>query len=61
MKDISQKLAGARIELAALEPTFKNAEMMFQAVDKNRGYLLPWLGWAAPDVTKAPEDSFAAL
>lgn len=49
------------LELRFLEPTFENAQMQFDIVEKNRNHLLPWLEWALETVTKTAEDAFRFL
>ncbi|MDR2760368.1 MAG: GNAT family N-acetyltransferase [Rickettsiales bacterium] len=59
MKDIGEILKGESVELRALEPTFKNAETVFIAVNKNRERLTPYLSWVSE--TNSPEDSYNFL
>ncbi|MBN2676213.1 MAG: GNAT family N-acetyltransferase [Alphaproteobacteria bacterium] len=61
MKEFKTVLKGEWIELRVLEPTFENAQMIFDVVKENREHLLPWLGWASKERTKSPEDSFLFL
>lgn len=48
-------------ELRFTEPTFANANALFNLVKTNRKHLLPWLEWASEKITKSAEDSFRFL
>ena len=61
MKQFKEILKGERIELRILEPTFDLAKMIYQSINENREYLLPWMRWASKKIMGKPEDSFKYL
>ncbi|MFI3242289.1 MAG: GNAT family protein [Alphaproteobacteria bacterium] len=54
-------LKGSRIKLERARQTFEEAYERYTIVDNNRDHILPWLDWAMPSITKAPEDCYAFL
>ncbi len=57
--DLNQKLEGERIYLQKPEVSFEFALKMFKVVDANRDFVIPWLAWALPEITKSAEDDFS--
>ena len=57
--DLNQKLEGERIYLQKPEVSFEFALKMFNVVDANRDFVIPWLAWALPEITQSAEDDFS--
>jgi len=58
MREFPREIKGERIELKTIEPTFANAQMIFEVIRKSREHLLLWVDWAT---TTQPEDTFVFL
>ena len=56
MSVFPETLALDSLKLIRRRPTFENAVLMFQIVDKDRAYFEEWLGWASE--IKSPEDAY---
>jgi RimJ/RimL family protein N-acetyltransferase len=56
IKILRKTLKGNRITIKHIEPTFKNAKMVFDSINQNREHLEYWFSWALPKNTATPED-----